>query len=82
MNASKTSPVARHSAAEFSWRRSSRSGGGSNGANCLEAAALSPTSVAIRDSKDTVGDYPILSIPTYDWTGLVTTIKSWRCPAR
>ncbi|MFD0557798.1 DUF397 domain-containing protein [Stackebrandtia endophytica] len=55
------------------WRRSTRSGGG----ECVEAAALSPASVAIRDSKDTLGDFPRLSIPANDWTGLITTIKAW-----
>lgn len=58
----------------IAWIRSSRSD--SAGGNCVEAAALSPTSVAIRDSKDALGNFPRLSIPANDWTGLITTIKA------
>ncbi|MFD0557800.1 uncharacterized protein DUF397 [Stackebrandtia endophytica] len=57
------------------WRRSSRSD--SAGGNCLEATALPSATVAIRDSKDALGDFPRLSIPADDWAGLITTIKAW-----
>jgi hypothetical protein len=38
--------------AELSWRKSSFSGSGGNGGNCVEVAFLPDGGVAVRDTKD------------------------------
>ncbi len=66
------------------WRKSSRSGSGSNcvevawrkssrssdASNCVEVAFSDP--VAVRDSKNTSG--PILSFPTTTWSTFVRVL--------
>jgi Domain of unknown function (DUF397) len=52
------------------WRKSSRSS--ANGA-CVELAAATPGSVAVRDSKDPQS--PALVFDASEWRGLVWSIK-------
>lgn len=52
---------------EVAWCKSSHSGSNSN---CVEVA-ITPTAVAIRDSKNTTG--PTLTIPTPHWTSFIHT---------
>ncbi|MFE5737623.1 DUF397 domain-containing protein [Streptomyces celluloflavus] len=51
----------------LSWHKSSYSG--SSGDSCVEIAAC-PTTVHIRDSKNTAG--PQLAVPANAWTAFVT----------
>lgn len=56
------------------WRKSSRSSGGSNGANCVEAGQLTDrTGIALRDTKDRDGATFVLTVD--EWRGLVTDLK-------
>ena len=56
------------------WRKSSRSTGGSNGSNCVEAGTCPHQGIAVRDSKaPAVGT---LSLTHTDWTALLATVKS------
>ncbi|MGA4849408.1 DUF397 domain-containing protein [Streptomyces sp. G5(2025)] len=55
------------------WRKSSYSGGGSSGGDCVEVACL-PHTTAIRDSKHPGG--PALAITATAWDGFITAIKS------
>lgn len=57
------------------WKRSSKSGSGTNASNCIEVAST-PGAIAIRDSTIAIGDYPVLTIPTTDWTALLTTVHA------
>lgn len=59
-----------------SWRKSSRSAGGSGNTNCLEAANVAAV-VAVRDSKlPTSGDFPVLTMTRPEWAGLLTALRS------
>ena len=55
----------------LTWRTSSYSG--SNGGNCIQIAAATPT-VAVRDSKDPHG--PILAFDAQDWRRFTELIKA------
>ncbi|MEU6993216.1 DUF397 domain-containing protein [Streptomyces sp. NPDC046465] len=55
------------------WRKSSYSGGGSGGGDCVEVADL-PRHTAIRDSKNPSG--PALTFPQEAWAPFVTAIRS------
>lgn len=54
---------------DWNWRKSSRSGS----VNCVEVA-LSPSSVAVRDSKDRAGGF--LVVDAVDWSSFVSRVKS------
>lgn len=63
------------------WRKSTRSNSGPG--QCVEAGAFNgaPTAtasmIAVRDSKwDSSNDFPTLTMPTSDWTGLITSVKA------
>ncbi|GAA3099521.1 DUF397 domain-containing protein [Streptomyces rectiviolaceus] len=60
---------------DCAWRKSSYSGGGSGGGDCIEVADL-PHRTAIRDSKNPSG--PALAFTSAAWDGFVTGIKSTR----
>jgi hypothetical protein len=53
------------------WRKSSYSG--TNGGQCVEVASNLPGTVAVRDSKDTVG--PVLAVSDQAWSAFVRGIK-------
>ncbi|MFI1679176.1 DUF397 domain-containing protein [Streptomyces sp. NPDC020607] len=55
------------------WRKSSYSGGGSSGGDCVEVADL-PHRTAVRDSKNPCG--PALSFSSTAWSGFVSRVKS------
>jgi hypothetical protein len=57
-------------APEHAWFKSSYSDAGQN---CVEAAHLTPTGIAIRDSKNPTG--PALLLPASAWTTFVTHIR-------
>jgi hypothetical protein len=50
------------------WRKGSRSGGGSNGSNCVEVATV-PGRVLVRDSKDPDGGR--LDVTAGAWTAFL-----------
>ena len=57
------------------WRKSSRSGSGSNGGNCVEAGQLTNgTGIAIRDTKDRDG--ATFTFTPNAWAGFVADLKS------
>lgn len=56
-----------------SWRKSSRSTGGDDQADCVEIAAL-PGWVAMRDSKDPAG--PVLAFTRTEWRAFVGGIQT------
>ena len=56
------------------WRKSSRSGNGSQQNGCVEVARNRPGIVAVRDSKDPSG--PVLSIAPAAWQDLITDVKA------
>jgi hypothetical protein len=56
------------------WRKSSRSGNGTND-NCVEVAFASPA-VAVRDSKNPGGG--ALVLPASSWTGFLATLGGLR----
>ena len=58
-------------APEQAWFKSSYSDG--TGQNCIEAARLTPTGIAIRDSKNPTG--PALLLPATAWTPFVTQLR-------
>jgi hypothetical protein len=53
------------------WRKSSYSGG--NGGNCIEVAALSDGSRAVRDSKDPSG--PVLMFSPAEWRTFTSAVN-------
>ena len=55
----------------LTWHTSSHSG--SNGGNCLQAAATA-YAIAIRDSKDPHG--PVLTFGPHDWQRFTSQIKT------
>ncbi|MEW2392111.1 DUF397 domain-containing protein [Streptomyces venezuelae] len=55
------------------WRKSSYSGGGSSGGDCVEVADL-PYRTAVRDSKNPCG--PALCFSLAAWSGFVSQVKS------
>jgi hypothetical protein len=55
-----------------SWRKSSRSGSGANGANCVEVAEATGA-VQLRDTKHPHGG--ILHTDHNGWTAMLTAIK-------
>lgn len=58
-----THPTASELAPEQAWFKSSYSDG--TGQNCIEAARLTPTGIAVRDSKNPTG--PALLLPATAW---------------
>ena len=57
------------------WRKSSHSGGGGEGIDCVEVTTVAHTAL-IRDSKDPDG--PHLTIPRTGLHALITDLKSDR----
>ncbi|MFK4066078.1 DUF397 domain-containing protein [Streptomyces sp. NPDC029674] len=55
------------------WRKSSYSGGGSSGGDCIEVAEF-PRRAWVRDSKHPSG--PTLVFTSTAWDGFITGIKS------
>lgn len=58
-------------APEHAWFKSSYSDG--TGQNCIEAAHLTPTRIAIRDSKNPTG--PALLLPATAWAPFLSHIR-------
>ncbi|MGW0838238.1 DUF397 domain-containing protein [Streptomyces prunicolor] len=58
-------------APEQAWFKSSYSDSG--GQNCIEAAHLTPTGIAVRDSKNPTG--PALLLPATAWAPFVTQLR-------
>ncbi|MET9296250.1 DUF397 domain-containing protein [Streptomyces sp. NPDC003077] len=54
------------------WHKSTHSGGGSSGGDCVEVAVL-PESAAVRDSKDPDG--PVLLFPVREWRAFVRRVR-------
>ncbi len=54
---------------ELTWRKSSRSGGGTNG-NCVEVA-FTQSAVAVRDSKNPVA---VLAFPAQQWRAFLRAL--------
>ncbi len=61
-----------HPLDNVAWRKSSYSG--SNGGNCVEVAALSGNSLAVRDSKDPYG--PVLTFSRAEWRTFTTALNT------
>lgn len=57
------------------WRKSSYSGGGSSGGDCIEVAGLR-AGTAVRDSKNPTG--PALILSDQAWAAFVTEAKQLR----
>ena len=57
-------------APESAWFKSSYSDAGQN---CIEAAHLTPTRIAIRDSKNPTG--PALLLPATAWAPFITHLR-------
>jgi hypothetical protein len=58
---------------DLTWRKSTRSGGGSGG-NCVEVGVPADAAyVAVRDTKDREGG--TLSVSPQAWTAFVTSVK-------
>ena len=57
-----THPTTFELAPEHAWFKSSHSDAGQN---CIEAARLTPTAIAVRDSKNSAG--PALLLPATAW---------------
>lgn len=53
------------------WRKSSRSSGGTS--NCVEMAVAVDGTVGVRDSKDRGG--PVLEFPNSAWNLFITTLR-------
>lgn len=73
MNTVATKPSHTMERAAVSWRVSSRSGGGSNGSNCVEVGALHLDAVGVRDTKYREGG--VLSADPAEWQSLLTAVK-------
>jgi hypothetical protein len=56
---------------EYAWFKSSYSDSG--GQNCIEAARLTPTGIAIRDSKNPTG--PALLLPATAWVPFLSHLR-------
>jgi hypothetical protein len=56
----------------LTWRTSSYSG--SNGGNCIEVAATTGNTVAVRDSNDPRG--PVLAFGPQDWQRFAAQVKA------
>jgi hypothetical protein len=56
----------------LTWRKSSRSGGGSNGSNCIEVADT-VTRIYVRDSKDPNGG--TLTVTPAAWLAFSEAVK-------
>lgn len=56
-----------------SWRTATRSGSGSNGANCVEAGACGCHGVAIRDTKHHASG--TLDVTIGEWSRLLGVLK-------
>lgn len=56
-----------------SWRKSSRSTGGDDQADCVEVAEL-PDRVAMRDSKDSAG--PVLTVTRAEWRAFLGVLRA------
>jgi Domain of unknown function (DUF397) len=61
-----------HPLDNVTWRKSSYSG--SNGGDCVEAAVLPDSSLAVRDSKDPDG--PKLTFISAEWRTFTTAVKT------
>ncbi|MGW6461797.1 DUF397 domain-containing protein, partial [Streptomyces sp. NPDC055078] len=57
----------------IAWRKSSHSGGGSSGGDCVETADLA-SGLAVRDSKDPHGR--ILRFGREPWAAFIAEVKS------
>jgi hypothetical protein len=58
------------------WRKSSRSGNGSQQNGCVEVARNLPGIVAVRDSKDPAG--PVLVLEPTGWRNFTADVKVGR----
>ncbi|HEX4061587.1 MAG TPA: DUF397 domain-containing protein [Streptosporangiaceae bacterium] len=58
------------------WRKSSRSGNGSQQNGCVEVARNLPGTVAVRDSKDPHG--PVLAVVPAGWRHFIADVKAGR----
>jgi len=56
----------------LTWRKSSWSG--SNGGNCIEVAATTGNTIAVRDGKDPHG--PVLAFGPQDWQRFAAQVKA------
>ena len=56
------------------WRKSSRSGNGSQQNGCVAVARNLPGIVAVRDSKDPHG--PILTVAPSSWQDFIADVKA------
>ncbi|MFJ9242474.1 DUF397 domain-containing protein [Streptomyces sp. NPDC101776] len=65
-----THPTVAEPAPEHAWFKSSYSDAGQN---CIEAAHLTPTGIAIRDSKNAAG--PTLLLPVTAWAPFLTHLR-------
>jgi hypothetical protein len=59
---------------DATWRKSSRSNGGGNGA-CMEFAEL-PGRIVLRDSKHPTG--PVLAFPPAQWSAFLLGVQTGR----
>ncbi|HIW62185.1 MAG TPA: DUF397 domain-containing protein [Candidatus Stackebrandtia excrementipullorum] len=62
------------------WRKSSRSGGGANGGNCIEIGVCCGQGVSIRDSKHRLG--ATLQVDVAEWPVFLTTVQTIEAPGR
>jgi hypothetical protein len=60
--------------ADAAWRKSSYSGGGSSGGDCVEVARTSDEGRAVRDSKNASG--PVLAFGPTPWRAFLTGLKA------
>jgi hypothetical protein len=58
------------------WRKSSRSGSGTQQNGCVEVARNLPGIVAVRDSKDPAG--PVLAVAPVEWRDFLADVKAGR----
>ncbi|MGX9889042.1 DUF397 domain-containing protein [Streptomyces sp. NPDC002276] len=65
-----THPTTLELAPEYAWFKSSYSG---TSTNCIEAAHLTLTAIAIRDSKNPTG--PALLLPTTAWAPFLSHLR-------
>lgn len=56
------------------WRKSSRSGGGANGGNCVEVGGCGCHGALIRDSKHHEG--VVLAVDVAEWSNFLTTVQT------